>query len=134
MKTVDITCRVYYADTDAMGIVYYANYLRFYEMGRDAYLRALNMPEESMRKHGVIFPAISVHMQYLIPAQLNDKLIVKTAIVEVPRVRLLFKQSVYHEEKGLLNEANVTLASVNAETMRPTRCPETLQNAVKSIM
>ncbi|MFW5805522.1 MAG: acyl-CoA thioesterase [Bacteroidales bacterium] len=134
MKTVDINYRILYADTDAMGIVYYANYLRFYEMGRDAYLRSLNMSEESMKSEGVIFPAISVDMQYLMPAQLKDVVIVKTGMVEVPQVRLLFNQSVIHPEKGLLNEANITLAAVNPDTMRPCRCPHALQQAVKALL
>ncbi len=134
MRTVDITYRVLYADTDAMGIVYYANYLRFYEIGRDAYFRSLDLSEKDMQKERVVFPAISVEMQYLLPAQLNDELIVKTAVLKVPTVRLLFKQSVYNNDKGLLNEAYITLASVNAKTMRPVRCPEALRKAVKGLM
>jgi acyl-CoA thioesterase FadM len=96
-------------------------------------MRALNLPEKKSEKE-VIFPAISVEMQYFMPAELKDEIIIKTCMVAVPQVRLLFKQSVYHPKKGLLNEANVCLASVNAKTMRATRCPEVLQKAVKATM
>ncbi|MFO7791342.1 MAG: YbgC/FadM family acyl-CoA thioesterase [Bacteroidota bacterium] len=130
MRSVDVNYRVLYADTDAMGIVYYANYLRFYEIGRDAYLRAINMSGEDLKKDGVIFPAISVNMRYLIPAELNDEIIIKTRIIEIPQVRLLFRQSVHHHKKGMLNEADITLATVDASTMRPRRCPVKLQKAV----
>jgi acyl-CoA thioester hydrolase len=134
MKTVDTSYRVLYADTDAMGIVYYANYLRFYEMGRDAYFRALDVTEEEVRESGILLPAVSVNMKYVKPAEYKDDIIIKTRVLEVPAVRFLFEQSVYHQEKGLLNKADIILAAVDADSMKPKPCPGNLRTAVEKML
>ncbi|MFP4662935.1 MAG: acyl-CoA thioesterase [Bacteroidales bacterium] len=134
MKTIDAKYRVLYADTDAMGIVYYANYLRFYEMGRDAYFRALNVTEEEIRDSGILLPAVSVNMKYIKPAEYKDDIIIKTQVIEMPAVRFRFEQSVYHNKKGLLNKADIVLASVDAKSMKPLPCPLKLRKAIEIML
>lgn len=123
MKTCEIKYDILYADTDAMGIVYYANYLRFYEAGRRAFFKSLNIAEDKLKEMGYIFPAVSVNMKYHKPGEINDEIFIKTGVSDTGAAVINFKQSIYHKNKGLLNEADIKLACVNPENLKPKRCP-----------
>jgi tol-pal system-associated acyl-CoA thioesterase len=86
---MEISLRVYYEDTDAAGIVYYANYLRFIERGRTEFLRALGHDQHRLMKEGVAFAVRSVQAEYLKPARLDDLLTVDTTIAELGRAQLV---------------------------------------------
>lgn len=118
------TYRVLYADTDAMGVVYYANYLRIYEAGRGEMMREIDMPAERFKDAGVVMPAIMVHMNYLKPAVYDDLLMIKTRMTKMPVVRIHFDQRIYNQKGEALNEAKIELAFTNIETMRPMRIPK----------
>lgn len=83
MQPLTLPLRVYYEDTDAAGIVYYANYLRFIERGRTEFLRALGHDQNLLMKEGVAFAVRSVAAEYLKPARLDDQLMIETAITEL---------------------------------------------------
>lgn len=117
--------RVYYEDTDAAGIVYYANYLKFIERARTEALLAAGFSQTALReRHGLVFAVKEVTISYVAPARLEDQLIVRTA-VEMPRgARLEMAQDVWRGE-SLLARAEVKLACLGP-TGRPARIPEEL--------
>ncbi|MGH8618061.1 MAG: tol-pal system-associated acyl-CoA thioesterase [Burkholderiales bacterium] len=115
--------RVYYEDTDAAGVVYYANYLKFLERARTEWLRARGLEQDELaRSHEVVFVVRAIAAEYLLPARFNDALAVT---VEQPRIdgaRLLAEQRVLRGETVLLT-ARITAACVNTRTFRAARIP-----------
>lgn len=118
--------RIYYEDTDAGGVVYHANYLRFMERARTEWLRdrgyELNKLEQDF---GFLFAVRSVSIDYLKPAYLNDLLSIQVSIARTGRVSLDIDQEVYRD-KVLLCRARIKLAGVAVDTFRPMALPFTL--------
>ena len=114
--------RVYYEDTDAAGIVYYANYLRFIERGRTEFLRAFGHDQNQLMKEGVAFAVRSVAAEYLKPAKLDDLLTVETAIATLGRAQLTFAQRILRGEELLL-DAKIRIACIDPGAGRPIRIP-----------
>lgn len=118
--------RVYYEDTDAGGVVYYANYLKFFERARTEMLRALGFEQDVLRAElNIIFVVHAVKVDYLKSARFNELLQVDTEITELKKTRLVFNQLVYKAGVPLC-KAEIGIACVNANTMRPTAIPATL--------
>jgi acyl-CoA thioester hydrolase len=117
-----IDVRVYYEDTDAAGIVYYANYLRFIERGRTEFLRALGHDQNLLMKEGVAFAVRSVAAEYLKPARLDDQLSVDTAVAELGGAQLVFVQRIVRGEHLLL-DAKIRVACIDPATGRAKRIP-----------
>jgi acyl-CoA thioester hydrolase len=120
--------RVYYEDTDAIGIVYYANYLRYIERARTEALRELGIAHaELVEQFGVMFVVRRVEMDYLRPARLDDSLLVETTAEEIGGASLVLRQNVLAVEgQGnhvTLVAARVRLACVGADGERPRRIP-----------
>jgi acyl-CoA thioester hydrolase len=124
--------RIYYDDTDAGGVVYHANYLRYLERGRTEFLRDRGMSVQVMHDQGIIFPVVSIQIDYRAPARLDDLLEVETTIVAVKNSSFVAGQKVFRKEDGkLLVEARVTLACVGEE-MRAKRLPPELRELLVS--
>ena len=124
--------RVYYEDTDAAGVVYYANYLKFMERARTEWLEALGFPLAAFeRDHGIAFVVSRVVIDFLEPARLNDTLDVTVEAVERGASRLVATQSCRRDGVALAN-AHVTLACVDTARWRPTRIPKPLKEALES--
>ena len=124
-----IQVRVYYQDTDAGGVVYHAQYLSFMERARSELLNAAGIDlARFTREHGVLFVVFQIAITYHLPAKLNELLTVSAEVVKMGRASLVFRQRV---ERGaeLLCEADVTLAIVDRERMRPARLPDQLSKA-----
>jgi len=118
--------RVYYEDTDAGGIVYYANYLRFFERGRTEYLRTLGVDHQTIKtEHGLIFAVRSCSIDYLSPAKLDDQLEVVTKITAIGASRLDMEQFIRHEGK-VLTTVQVTVVAIGLDG-RAKRMPEMLR-------
>lgn len=101
--------RVYYEDTDAAGIVYYANYLRFIERARTEWVRALGVDQGRLRaEEGIVFAVRRVEADYLRPARLDDELVVETELVAATRARIVLDQAVSRAGERLF-QAQVTL-------------------------
>lgn len=117
--------RVYWEDTDASGVVYHANYLRWLERARTEWLRARGLDQESMRtKLGIAFTLASVEIRYIKPARLDDALEVHTEVSEIKRASFGFRQRVLRPSTGeVLTEASVRAACVDAATFRPVPLP-----------
>lgn len=118
--------RAYWEDTDASGVVYHANYLRWFERARTEWLRARGYDQEAMRvKLGIAFTVASLEIRYLRPARLDDALEVQTEVVEVKRASLSFRQRLVRPASGeLLSEITVRAGCVDAATFRPRALPE----------
>ena len=122
---------VYYEDTDAAGVVYYANYLKFMERARTEWLGSLGLPlAEFERTHEAVFVVRRVRIDFHRPARLNDRLDATVEVVDRGGSRLVLAQ---HVCRGghLLAEAEVTLACVHAHTLKPRRMPLPLAAALE---
>jgi acyl-CoA thioester hydrolase len=131
LKTrISIPVRVYYQDTDAGGVVYHAQYLSFMERARSELLNEAGIDlARFTREHGVLFVVFQIGVTYHQPARLNERLTVSAEVVKMGRARLVFRQRVEREAE-LLCEADVTLAIVDRERMKPARMPEELAQAL----
>jgi len=115
--------RVYYEDTDAAGVVYYANYLRFFERARTEWLASIGHPlAELERTHGIVFVVRRIEVDYRRPARLADALDVTVAIESLGRASLVVQQQVLRSDETLV-DARVLLACVERTSMKPARIP-----------
>jgi len=118
--------RVYYEDTDAAGIVYYANYLKFFERCRTEWLRALGCSQvELAAAAGIQFVVSGLQVEYRQPARLDDELRVEARIVELRRASLSFDQRTLRGAT-VLATARVKVAAVEIRTLAPVRLPAIL--------
>jgi acyl-CoA thioester hydrolase len=116
--------RVYYEDTDAAGVVYYANYLRFLERARTEWLASVGIALDRLeREHGVIFVVHRLEIEYLQPARLYDPLEVTLTPIEIGRSRLVALQDVLRDGITVVR-AKVTLACLARASWRPVRIPK----------
>ena len=124
--------RVYYEDTDAAGIVYYANYLKYLERSRTEWLAAMGFALAELElQHSAVFVVHRVEIDYRRPARLGDLLTVTVEPVEVGRSRVVVLQDV-HQEDTVLTNARVTLAYVARDTWLPTRMPAPLLSCLEN--
>ena len=124
--------RVYYEDTDASGVVYYANYLKFMERARTEWLAALGFPLAAFeRAHGVVFVVHRCEIDFMRPARLNDALAVTVEVEQRGASRLVARQEVRRDDM-VLTSARVTLACVDAARWRPVRIPAPLANRMET--
>lgn len=112
MLTFEWPVRVYYEDTDAGGIVYYANYLKFLERGRTEWLRSLGIEQDTWLAHGIGFVVRQVHLELLQPARFNDELIVTVVVERLGRASVVFAQQVTRRDGTVLCQAQVKAACV----------------------
>jgi acyl-CoA thioester hydrolase len=118
--------RVYYEDTDAAGIVYYANYLKYMERARTEWLAAVGYELSALeRVEGIVFVVHRVEIDYRIPAKLGEKLDATLTLVELHRARMIVTQDVVRGD-DVLTHARVTLACLDRATWRPARIPAAL--------
>ena len=133
MKNV-ATYRVIYGDTDQMGVVYYANYLRWFERGRTEFLREIGLPYGSIEKQGLHFPVAEVSCRYLKPARFDDEITIETTLVALSRVTLDFSYKISRKNDGqLLAEGTTRHACVDREG-KATRITPALENALKAAL
>ena len=122
--------RVYWEDTDAGGVVYYANYLKFMERARSEWLRAAGFEQDVLRDEaGVVFVVRRVEVDYLSPARFNDQLDVSVTLLELGRASLVLTQSLSRGDARLV-AAQVTLACVDATRFKPVKIPAPILQAL----
>lgn len=123
-------CRVYYEDTDAGGIVYYVNYLKFMERARTERLRDLGFAQSTLAGEGLLFVVHSSEARYHAPARLDDELLVSAQVMELNRASLRFRQQVRRAtDDALLCEGQFLVACVRADNLKPRAIPEALRAA-----
>jgi acyl-CoA thioester hydrolase len=119
--------RVIYQDTDAEGVVYYANYLGYFERGRTELLRQLGIHLKDLKeKHNIIFAVTRVECDYRSPARYEDDLTITTRIEEISAATIVFKQEVLRGDQVLVS-ARITGCAVGTKNLRPVRLPESLR-------
>jgi acyl-CoA thioester hydrolase len=131
--------RVYWEDTDAGGIVFYANYLKFFERARTEWLRSLGLGQQALRESsGGMFVVTDTQVRYLRPARLDDQLLVTAELRESGRASLTIgQQALLPPGDGagggptLLSEGTIRIGWVEASTLRPARIPTELLEALK---
>ncbi len=124
MSVFEWPVRVYYEDTDAGGVVYYANYLRYLERARTEWLRQLGFEQDSlMRDVGIVFAVRRVEIDYLLPARFDDALTVDAAVETVSKVALTFRQAIRRAPDRLLSRALVQIVCLDRSSFRPTAIP-----------
>jgi acyl-CoA thioester hydrolase len=125
--------RVYYEDTDAGGVVYYANYYRFMERARTEWLRVRGFSQSALAVDpGVLFTVAESQLKYLKPARFDDLLVVSCEPAAAGRVAIDFRQRIWRgsESGELLAEGHVKVVSVNAQNFRACRLPEFIMKEI----
>ncbi len=124
--------RIYWEDTDAGGLVYYANYLKFFERARTQWLRALGVGQQRLREEqGLMFVVTDASVRYLAPARLDDELNVSVALAAVARATLTLTQAALRGAT-IVADGQITLACVAAGSLRPRRLPKAILDALAS--
>ena len=133
LSTHSLPIRIYYEDTDAGGVVYYANYLKFAERARTEWLRSLGIDQSQLRRErGVFFVVRHCEIDYHAPARLDDALIVETHLQQCGNASIAMAQNVRKDGGSApLADISVTLVCVN-EQMRPTRIPPEIRTPLRS--
>jgi tol-pal system-associated acyl-CoA thioesterase len=121
--------RAYMEDTDAGGIVYHVNYLKFMERARTESLRSLGFDKNYIFNQSSMFVVHSLNVDYKKPALLDEELIVEANVMQLKRSSIIFRQNIYRSEE-VLCEANVRIACVDKETMKPTAMPDEIFQAL----
>jgi acyl-CoA thioester hydrolase len=130
MRPFSWPVRVYYEDTDHAGVVYYANYLRYFERARTEWLRTLGIEQpELAAQHQVIFVVRSIAVEYLQPARFNEVLDVGVELEHVGASQITMSQRACRGD-AILAEARVRLACIGLPHMRPTRMPRVLTEKI----
>ena len=128
------TLRVYWEDTDAGGIVFYANYLKFLERARTEWLRALGVSQRALREStGGMFVVSETALKYHRPARLDDELLVTARLLDAGRASISIGQQAFlkAEPPLLLCEGTIRIGWVDAATMKPARIPATILETLK---
>ena len=127
--------RVYWEDTDAGGIVFYANYLKFFERARTEWLRSLGIGQQALREAtGGIFVVSQTDVRYLRPARLDDQLLVTVSLVATGRASLTIHQQVLlpaAPQTTVLCDGIIRVGWVDAATLKPARFPSTLLDLLR---
>jgi acyl-CoA thioester hydrolase len=124
--------RVYWEDTDAGGIVFYANYLKFFERARTEWLRSLGIEQRSLRERtGGIFVVGETSVRYRRPARLDDELLVTARVQESGRASLIIAQQAFlQSSNALLCDGTIRIGWVEADTLKPARIPHNILEAL----
>jgi acyl-CoA thioester hydrolase len=125
--------RVYYEDTDAGGIVYYANYLKFFERARTELLREIGINQVFFLQQQLGFVVIKVEVDYIASAKLDDLLDINSSIVTLKRASLIFEQQIYNQSQQLLCRATIGIACVDFHKDKPCAIPESILGAFKRV-
>jgi acyl-CoA thioester hydrolase len=121
--------RVYYEDSDAQGLVYFANYFKFMERARTEWLRALGVEQDVLLwERRRFFVVVDTQADFLVPARFNDELIVTAGLISLARASFLIEQKIFRDnlDGELLCRGTTRAACVDADSLKPARLPDTL--------
>ncbi len=125
--------RVIYQDTDAEGVVYYANYLGYFERGRTELIRNLGISLKQLKEEkGVVFAVVKVECHYQSPAFYDDEITIETEINELTNASITFNQKAICRDRILVS-ARTTLVALDIKKLKPRRLPEELINKIKCV-
>lgn len=126
--------RVYYQDTDQMGVVYYGNYARYYEIGRTEMIRDLGFTYKQMEDLKILLPALSLKINYIKSAYYDELLTVRTIIETLPKVKFHLKTEIFNQNNELINHGEVVLAFFSAETNKPIAAPKFFTDKLQELL
>ena len=130
------TIRVYYEDTDAGGVVFYANYLKFFERARTEWLRAAGIGQQLMTEtHGVVFVVKNTSVDYHAPARLDNELNLTVVVERMGRASVQFVQQAWRidgEKRELLATGRIKVGCVDTQNFRPTEIPHDVLSCIKN--
>lgn len=132
MSQFQLPIRVFIEDTDAGGIVYYVNYLKYMERARTEWLRQLGFDFAGLQQQGCLFVVKHADVNYVSPAKMDELLQVGVSIVKMARTYIRFHQLVSRDGAALC-EADIKVGCINTHTMRPTKIPDELQQAFQAM-
>ena len=124
MHTHETSIRILYADTDKAGVVYYANYLRFFEAGRNEYFRSLGRSYADFERDGLILTVVEANCRYSGPAFYDDLITIRTWVSRIRRTRIDFSYEVLGPSGKTICEGETVLGCLDAGTRRPRELPE----------
>jgi len=129
--------RVYYEDTDAGGVVFYANYLKFFERARTEWLRAAGVGQQAMtQEHGVMFVVKSTALDYHAPARLDNELLLTVSIEKMGRASVQFIQQAWRldgDRRELLATGRIKVGCVDTRHFRPAQIPRDVLECIEAI-
>jgi acyl-CoA thioester hydrolase len=138
MKPFQWPVRVYYEDTDAGGVVFYANYLRFLERARTEWLRSFDFEQDQLRsEYGIVFAVRSVDIKYLKPARFNEQLTVSVENIQLKQASMAMQQSVSKldiDKNELIVKATVNVVCLHNEQFSPCPIPKPIFEVLKACM
>lgn len=126
--------RVIYGDTDQMGVAYYANYLRWFEMGRTELLRQLGASYASIEETGVLFPVAEVSCRYFKPARYDDRIVIETTLASLGRASLVFNYRLFREGHEALLATGWTKHACVDRGGRITKIPPNFLKVLSSVL
>ncbi|MWN04876.1 acyl-CoA thioester hydrolase [Gilliamella bombicola] len=126
MRQFNWNARVYYEDTDAGGVVYHARYLAFYERARTEILRQLGISQQTLLQEGIAFVVKKMDISYQFPARLDDMLTISSEVEQVRKASIIFKQTIFNQNKQIISTASVLIACVDIIKMKPCGLPKLL--------
>ena len=127
-KEFNWSVRVYYEDTDAAGLVYHSNYLKYLERARTEWLRCMGYSQENLKhNHTILFVVKDMNIKFHQPAKMDDLLSVNARIKEYRGASLVFRQSIINEQSAPVCDAEVTVACLDAGTLKPRRLPQSIR-------
>jgi acyl-CoA thioester hydrolase len=123
----NLQVRVYYEDTDAGGVVYHTNYLKFMERARTEWLRHAGFEQDILiDEKEILFAVRKISIDYNKPALFNDLLNIKTRIIEQRKVSFIFEQLVFNQAEEMICNAEIKIVCIDSNTLKPKPIPETI--------
>ena len=133
MKSFETKIRVEYHHTDQMGIVHHSNYVKFFEVARTEWLRAMGLTYAEMERRGVMMPIVEVNVKYRQPAYYDELISVTASVDELPMARMVFKYEIHGEDGRDIASGSTTLGFIDKQTRRPQRAPQWLMEVLERL-
>ena len=124
----EIEYRIIFADTDAMGVVYHANYLKWFEAVRNEFLRSISYPYIILDDMGIWFPVIEAHLNYKAPAKYDDVIVIRTKIAELKAASIKMEYEILNKESGQLLVTGYTRSGITDHDLKPLNIRKKFQN------
>ena len=128
----EIQFYVRYSETDQMSFVYHGNYVKYFEMGRIAWLNKLGFSYKKMEEDGILLPVIDLKINFKKSALFDDKLTLITTLISIPSYMIEFEYKI-KREGSLISSGYTKLIFLNSKTNKPMRCPDQIINALKKV-
>ena len=126
-----LTIRIYFEDTDAQGLVYNSNYLKYLERGRTEFLRNMGYDQKELLKNGIIFVVKKVNLDFIKAAELDDIIEIKSKILEVKNVSFTFHQEIFDIKNKKILDAIIKCGSLETKEKKPIKIPPKLLETMK---